>query len=128
MWYKMSFFEGSSRVPLMISSPHWNPKAVSTPVSTLVVLPTLCELAGADLGADAAWLDGENLVPLVLGLGGRSDVAMEYAAEGSIGPMASLRDGPWKAICPPDPPQLFNLELDPYELENLAARTDHAAV
>ena len=129
MWYKMSFFEGSARVPLMIAAPNWAPRSVETPVSTLDILPTLCELAGAPLGDGAAWLDGESLVALAEGRGRRAAVAMEYAAEGSVAPMVALRQGKWKAIsAPPDPPQLFDLEADPYELANLAGRPDHSDV
>jgi len=126
---QMSFFEGSARVPLMIAAPGWSPRGVEAPVSTLDVLPTLCQLAQAPLGAGAAWLDGESLVPLAHGEGGRSAVAMEYAAEGSVAPMVALREGKWKAVwAPPDPPQLYDLHADPRELENLALHPLHADV
>ena len=129
LWYKMSFFEGSARIPLMIAAPGWTPKSVTAPTSTLDVLPTICELASAPLGAGADWLDGESLVGLATGQGLRSAVKMEYAAEGSVAPMLALREGPWKAIFgPPDPPQLFHLETDPHELENLARRPEYAEV
>ena len=49
LWFKMSFFEGSSRVPLMIAAPQFEPRLEETPVSTLDVTPTLGELAGLDL-------------------------------------------------------------------------------
>ena len=37
LWFKMSFFEGSSRVPLMIAAPGIAPGRIDTPVSTLDV-------------------------------------------------------------------------------------------
>jgi choline-sulfatase len=46
LWFKMSFFEGSSRVPLMIASPEMEAGLVTAPVSNLDVTPTLCDLAG----------------------------------------------------------------------------------
>ena len=49
LWFKMSFFEGSPRVPLMISSSDMNPGVVDAPVSAIDVYPTLCELTGVDM-------------------------------------------------------------------------------
>lgn len=49
LWFKMNFFEQSARVPMMIAAPGMAPGRVDTPVSTVDVLPTLCELAGLPL-------------------------------------------------------------------------------
>ncbi|WP_400086632.1 choline-sulfatase [Yoonia sp. R78084] len=121
LWFKMSFFEGSARVPLMIASPDMAPGLNMTPVSTIDVTPTLCALAGVDMSEVAPWTTGESLLPL--GQGGTRDapVAMEYAAEGSEAPLVCLRYGKWKYTrCALDPDQLFDLEADPHELVNLA--------
>ena len=129
LWFKMSFREGSARVPLMIAAPGLPPGRVADPVSTLDVLPTLAELCGIDLGEIAPWCDGESLVGLARGDGTRGPVPMEYAAEGSRAPMVALRDGRWKLVlCDADPPQLFDLAADPHELRNLADDPGHAAV
>ena len=48
LWFKMSFFEGSARVPLMLAAPGLAPGRVDRPVSTLDLLPTLAALAGID--------------------------------------------------------------------------------
>ena len=126
LWFKMSFFEGSSRVPLMISAPDMAPGRVDTPVSTLDVTPTLAALAGLDLGEVAAWTDGEDIHALAGGTERTSPVAMEYAAEGSYAPLVCLRYGKWKYTrCALDPDQLFDLEADPHELVNLAERPAH---
>ncbi len=45
----MSFFEGSSRVPLMIASPDMEAGLIKAPVSNLDVTPTLCDLAGVSM-------------------------------------------------------------------------------
>jgi choline-sulfatase len=121
LWFKMNFFEGSARVPLMISAPGLEPGLVETPVSTLDVTPTLADLAGVSLDEVLPWVDGESLLPLAKGEERTNPVAMEYAAEASYAPLVSLRDGPWKYNrCALDPDQLFNLDDDPHELTNLA--------
>lgn len=129
LWFKMNFFEGSARVPLMIAAPGWRPQRIDQPVSTLDVVPTLAGLAGLDIASLARWTDGEDLAGLATGTGTRSPVPMEYAAEGSVSPLVSLRDGDWKLVlCEADAPMLYNLAEDPHELVNLAADPAHAAV
>ncbi|MEX6505990.1 choline-sulfatase [Jiella sp. M17.18] len=127
MWFKMSFFEGSARVPLMIAAPGLEPRLVEAPVSTIDLSPTLCDLAGIDMGAVKPWTDGHSLVPMVNGEARPEPVYMEYAAEGSYAPLVSIREGRWKFNhCELDPPQLFDLEADPKELTNLAGDPAHA--
>ena len=126
LWFKMNFFEGSARVPLMIAAPQLTPELVEEAVSTLDVLPTLSDLAGIDLKGIMPWTDGVSLVDVASGATSRGAVPMEYAAEGTIAPMVSLREDDWKLnICRVDPPQLFNLVNDPHELENLAASPEY---
>jgi choline-sulfatase len=120
-WFKMSFFEGSARVPLMIAAPGLTPARIDTAVSTVDLCPTLADLAGADMAEVMPWTDGESLLPLARGTPRTAPVAMEYAAEGSIAPMVCLRQGDWKYTrCPADPEQLFNLADDPDEMVNRA--------
>jgi choline-sulfatase len=129
LWFKMSFLEGSARVPLMIAAHGLPPGRVDAPVSTLDLVPTLAELCGIDLGEVAPWTDGKSLAPLARGAGGRGPVPMEYAAEGSRAPMVALRDGRWKLVlCDADPAQLFDLAADPHELANLADEPRHLEV
>ncbi|OBY26691.1 choline-sulfatase [Leisingera sp. JC1] len=126
LWFKMSFYEGSSRVPLMVSAPQMAPGLVETPVSNIDVCPTLCDLAGVSMDEVMPWTSGESLVPLGQGGSRETPVAMEYAAEASYAPMVSLRLGQWKLnLCDLDPDQLFNLEADPHELANLAGDPAH---
>src|SRR5690606_32919772 len=95
LWYKMSFHEGSARIPLMIAAPGLQPERIDTPVSQLDLLPTLAEIAGVD--ADGLLpIDGESLVGLAGGGTRSSPVLMEYAAEASYAPLVSIRDGRWK--------------------------------
>ncbi|WP_343080257.1 choline-sulfatase [Ostreiculturibacter nitratireducens] len=127
LWFKMNFFEGSARVPLMIAAPGFKPRLDPTPVSTIDVTPTLADLAGISMAEVLPWTDGESLLPLANGEARTSPVTMEYAAEGSWAPLVCLRDGPWKYIrCALDPEMLFNLDSDPAERTNLAADPAHA--
>ncbi len=127
LWFKMSFFEGSSRVPLMIAAPDVPAGRIDTPVSNIDVTPTLCDLAGVSMEEVAPWTDGESLLDLARGEERTSPVAMEYVAEASYSPLVSLRYGKWKYNrCLLDPDQLFDLESDPHELDNLAQNPAHA--
>lgn len=127
LWFKMSFYDGSARVPLMVASPEATPGLVETPVSNIDVCPTLCDLAGVDMSEVMDWTDGVSLVPLCKGGARDAPVAMEYAAEASYAPLVSLRYGKWKFNrCALDPDQLFDLEADPHELTNLAEHPAHA--
>ncbi|KEJ89906.1 choline-sulfatase [Sulfitobacter donghicola] len=127
LWFKMSFFEGSSRVPMMIAAPQMAAGLQTTPVSNIDVCPTLCDLAGVDMSEIAPWTTGQSLVPMGQGQERTEPVAMEYAAEASYAPMVSLRYGKWKYNrCALDPDQLFDLEADPHELTNLADVPAHA--
>jgi len=127
LWFKMSFYEGSARVPLMIAARDATPQTIAAPVSTLDVTPTLCDLAGVSMEDIAPWVEGESLLPVMQGAQRTAPVAMEYAAEGSCAPLVSLRYGKWKYNrCALDPDQLFDLDADPHELTNLAEDPAHA--
>ncbi|WP_444452867.1 choline-sulfatase [Rhodobacter capsulatus] len=128
LWFKMNFFEGSARVPMMIAAPGWKPGRIDTPVSTLDITPTLAALAGIDISTLSRWTDGVDLAPVAKGAG-RAAVPMEYAAESTIAPMVCLREGRYKLmLCDADPPMLYDLETDPQELVNLATAPEHAEV
>ncbi|MFK7939107.1 MAG: choline-sulfatase [Roseovarius sp.] len=122
LWFKMTFFEGSARVPLMISAPSMEPGRVDAPVSNIDICPTLCDLAGVSMDEVMPWTEGQSLVPQGQGAKRMTPVAMEYAAEASYSPLIALRQGRWKYTnCALDEEQLFDLEADPQELTNMAA-------
>ncbi len=126
LWFKMSFFEGSARVPLMISAPQMPAGLLDTPVSNIDVTPTLCDLAGVSMEEVMPWTEGMSLVPMANGHERTEPVAMEYAAEGSYAPLVCLRYGKWKYTrCALDPDQLFDMDADPNELTNLADVEKH---
>lgn len=122
LWYKMSYFEASVRVPMLIHHPAtFAPHHVSANVSTLDILPTLVDLAGTKLW-EGLPMDGTSVLPHLQNRPGGSDtVYAEYCGEGTIAPMMMIKRGSWKYItCPADPDQLYNLSSDPKEIINLA--------
>jgi len=125
LWYKMSYFENSVRVPLLISHPQtYAPHHVPENVSTLDILPTLVDLVSSKL-IPGLPMDGVSMMPHLKGIQGHDTVFAEYMGEGTIAPLVMIRRGPWKYIrCPADPPLLFNLANDPKELVNLSTSTD----
>lgn len=125
LWYKMSYFENSVRVPLLISHPQtYAPHRVPQNVSTLDILPTLVELVSSKL-IPGLPMDGVSMMPHLKGLPGNDTVFAEYMGEGTISPLFMIRRGQWKYItCPADPPQLFDLSADPKELNNLVHSKD----
>jgi choline-sulfatase len=128
LWFKMSMYEGSSRVPLMIAGAGLPIGRIDTPTSNLDICPTLCALAGIDISAIAPWTDGQSLIPLAHGQPRQDPVAIEYAAEGSDAPLVCLVADRYKIVhCPLDPVQLFDLAADPQERTNLATDPAHAA-
>jgi choline-sulfatase len=128
LWFKMNFFEGGARVPLVICAPErFAARRVSANVSLVDVLPTLVDLAGGDSKALGGTIDGRSLIGHLTGGGGHDEVIGEYLAEGAIAPMVMIRRGVWKFIhSPPDPDQLYDLSTDPGERDNLAAQNVQA--
>ena len=129
LWFKMNFFEGSARVPLMLAAPGLTPHRIDTPVSTIDVTPTLCDLAGVSMAEVQPWTDGETLLPLANGTPRTTPVRIEYAAEGSEAPMVCIRNTYHKHTkCTLDADQLFDLRADPQERHNLATDPAYADV
>jgi choline-sulfatase len=117
LWYKMSFFEQSARVPLIVRdfTGRVPARRAAAPVSLLDVAPTLLQLAGLAPDAVAGSGDGESL----LSPRGRP-VVSEYHGEGVQAPSAMVRSGDEKLIVSlEDPDLLFDLAADPLELQNL---------
>jgi choline-sulfatase len=123
LWYKMSFFEGACRVPLVVASPGRFPaRRVADNVSLLDILPTLLDLAGGETTELGTSADGHSLTPHLAGRQGHDEAIGEYLAEGAIAPLVMIRRGAFKFIhSSPDPDQLFDLTRDPGERVNLAS-------
>ncbi len=133
LWYKMTLFEQSVRVPLVMAGPGIAAGLqVPNACSLIDLLPTLLEAAsrdGAKVPDLGAGLDGRSLLPLASG-GGADDpdaTFVEYLGECTSYPLFMIRRGQWKYIhCDSDPAQLYDLVGDPKELTNLADDPNHA--
>ena len=128
LWYKMSFLEGSCRVPLVIASPgRFEPRRVKASVSLVDLMPTLVELSGANMQSLGIPADGRSLAPHLRGAAGHDEAIGEYLAEGAIAPIVMIRRGAFKFIhSPADPDQLYDLAQDPGERQNLASDSARA--
>jgi choline-sulfatase len=131
LWYKMNFFERSTRVPLIIDAAGmFGARRVPQNVSLVDLLPTFVEMGGEGAPFEPATpLDGNSLLGLASGnAAGWSDTVYgEYMAEGTFQPVFMIRRGRYKYVsCDGDPPQLFDLSRDPHELKNLADDPGHA--
>lgn len=128
LWYKMSFFENACRIPLIVHAPgRFAPARVAAAVSSVDILPTLADLAGA--AEMSVPVDGRSLLAHLNGADGHDEVFGEYMGEGAIAPIVMIRRGAYKFIhCPADPDQLYDLHTDPDEHTNLAADPDHAVL
>jgi choline-sulfatase len=128
--YKRSPHDGSVRVPLVVEGPGYRGGSrVTTPVSTVDVVPTLLDAAGIALPDR---LDG---VPL---RESRRDAVLIQVSESEVG--RALRTARWKyyvhAPEAGDVPAaegyieraLYDLKADPYELDNLIDSVNHQQV
>jgi choline-sulfatase len=129
MYYKKSFFEWSSRVPLIFWSPdRLAAKRVKETVSLLDILPTFADISG--VLDQVLETDGNSLVPTLFGdpIDERTILA-EFLAEGIFNPTFLLIKNRMKLFYSEvDPPILFDLETDPDELINLAGDPAHTEV
>jgi arylsulfatase A-like enzyme len=149
LWYKMSWFENSARVPLVVNYPaNFKPRRVSENVSTMDLLPSFVDMARGRPAAPASdsttsplssssasfksqsstfdlidGLDGKSFYPALHGLPIHDEAIGEYMGEGTVAPLIMIKRGHLKYVTSPvDPPQLFDLSVDPLEKVNLATR------
>ncbi len=145
LWQKMSLFEVSNRVPLLMVVPGVTTRGtvVKSPVSLIDLYPTLTALAGVKAPAN---LQGQNLGPMLQDptVTGRGWALSQVSRTGAIrgekkakGPRGtgkffgySLRTAQWRYTEWDEGRQgreLYDHDADPKELTNLAGRPAHAA-
>lgn len=131
---KANLYEGGIRVPMLIRrSGGTAGSVVEAPVCGADLLPTLLELTGRDIPSG---LDGRSLMPLLREPAGPSPheaLHWHFPHYHHLGcaPSGAIRVGRWKLIewferslggAPGAPVELYDLETDPGEAGDLAAR------
>ena len=126
VWWKNGWYEGCTRVPLIVSLPEQRAAAMTahscrTPVSLVDLLPTLCSLGGAEYPSD---VDGVDLSAAVRGEGDAPDRPI-FCDElvGRWGAGTEFRSIRWRQYkyvrFRNAPPLMFDLAHDPGEQTNL---------
>ena len=124
LWYKMSFFEHSARIPFVVHAPRrFPPGRVATPITLTDVAPTLLDLGTVPVPEQ---FDGVSVLPFVATPEPNRTVVGEFLGEGAVAPIFMIRRDDWKYVWSQrDPPQLYDLARDPAELVNLAGSPEH---
>lgn len=122
---KLHLYEGGIRVPGIIRWPgRIKAGQVSDePVSGVDVLPTLCEIATADVPDDRA-MDGASILPLFAGSSIKRSKPLYWQYDRAFSlPKVAIRDGDWKLLADDGLGrfELYNLKDDPAETQNRAA-------
>ena len=133
LWYKKCFHEYSARIPLIVWSPErFQSARVKQNVSLIDLVPTLMELGSADGSVEPVEpLDGRSLGGLLVGIRDDWDdyALSEMLAESTFAPMVMIKRGAYKYVySAPDPEEIYHLESDPNETQNLAGSPEHEAV
>ena len=120
MWWKSSLYDDSARVPLVAAGPDFDRgKRVRTAVDLHDARAAIFQSVG--VRQPAQWI-GEPLQGIRKN-DSRRAVFSEYHGHGTRAGGYVVRRGDWKLVyCMDAPHQLFNLEDDPDELNNLAEK------
>ena len=125
-WQKQCFYEPAVKVPLIFRLPSGENGRVAQNVSLVDVLPTLLEVAGLETPSD---LSGESLLEIARHQPDETtrDVFSEYHHMGMINAGFMLKRGNYK-LCHyvGSEPQLFNVDTDPLENDDLASKPEYA--
>jgi arylsulfatase A-like enzyme/Tfp pilus assembly protein PilF len=117
-------YDSTARVPLLVKlADNTTARTIDVPVETADIAPTLAEVASASLGQPGS-VDGRSLFPLLRGTPGdaeRPAYVESYYQNVLLGwsPLRAVRTARWKFIEAPRP-ELYDLESDPGERENLS--------
>lgn len=125
---KADLYEGGTRQPLIIRWPGQvepGSRDAASVVNAVDMFPTLAHIGGA---ARPVGVDGIDVSAALRGkpVTTRPDIYNYIArtpAESALGPLYSIRSGPWKLLMDIDGSgvELYNLDTDPGEKSNVAA-------
>ena len=128
IWQKQCFYEPAVKVPLMLRLPSRETGRVAENVSLVDVLPTLLEAAGLEIPSD---LPGDSLLGIARHQANetRRAVFSEYHHMGMLNAGFMLKRGDHK-LCHyvGNEPQLFNVNVDPLENDDLASKPEYATI
>ncbi len=130
LWGKSTMFEESARVPLIVAGPDLpSGKRVATPVSLVDSFPTILQAVGAHAEAIDHGLPGQSLLELARDEPDHRTVFSEYHAVGSSAGTFMIRRDQFKLVYFVGmEPELFDVESDPEETQNLAGDPAYADV
>lgn len=113
--------EGGVRSPFLVRYPNkgWVAKTIDDPIAHIDLLPTLAEVIGLTV-PDSIRIHGRSVAPLVQGesLDERFLFTHQVVRKFDTIP-AAVRKGNWLLTIKPRDTALFNLEVDPYQKDNL---------
>jgi choline-sulfatase len=121
LWGKSNMYEESAAVPMIMAGPDVPAGVVCRePVSLVDCFPTIVDCVGLPVHPEDRDLPGSPLMDIVRGTTIERTVMSEYHAAGAATGAFMIRKGKFKYVHYVGmPPQLFDLEADPYETRDL---------
>ena len=135
-WGKSGWWDSSFRIPLIINVPNSSPKMLDTFTESVDIAPTILDWIEGEIPQD--W-NGQSLMPIirdsknkyvnkkyvVFDWDFRESHYSSFVEKKQLAPeecnLSVIRTKDWKYVHFPSlPPLLFNLNDDPYEINNLA--------
>lgn len=129
-WGKSVMYDDAAAVPLIMAGADIPAgRVVDVPVSLVDLYPTFMDALGEPLSAEERALPGTSLFAIANDPPDDRIVFSEYHAVGATAGMYMIRDGRWKYVhYVGHRPQLFDLEADPHEANDLGESPAHAEV
>ncbi|HOJ10310.1 MAG TPA: sulfatase-like hydrolase/transferase [Clostridiales bacterium] len=136
MYQKMEMYEQAINVPFIVKSPNFltertgiNRHIIDTPVSHLDILPTILDMTGLSIPCD---LDGISLAdPITRGVAPEErNLFCQYSGNPTVGDIRrAVISRRYKYVYDlRDSAELYDLEKDPLEMDNLAGKASYAEI